>query len=741
MKKLFLITMLFASAGHADHFSNQSFRPVIEKEMPTRVVSSIYDRPDVVQKANEILQSLTTEEKIAQMFMLDMGVLFSQDPEFSKWLETNTPGAFLYPCGAIANSEYAFTQKGIQMNIANAIAAIKQPNAIPVLVGIDNVHGAASVEETPVFPHNINFRNMPVDKVFKHARASGSALQAFSKKLGINMAFSPTVALSHDERWGRNFESAGPNVDNVQALAAGAVSGIQQIRNGKIQGVLATAKHYIGDGDSYEGRDKFLSLLGPDTDETRDAFYERNGKGFMTAIDYDVGCIMLNYGANGFSDGIIPHHFDTKGIAKLRQPRHLGGFGFKGFIVTDDNGQFEADVAHTYVQELQPGNPYSPSKDDYMKAANLAKENFFNASIRTINAGADQLMISVSQPNLLEMLVGAIKAGVSLDRINEACGYILRVKVAMGMFDENPFLPVEKDDLREGAVANYQAAFDSLYYKGNESSSLIPSDKTVLLLGREEDPSSDKLWFDFYDDLGLQSGGWTLGSYGVSGHNFSNFTSSRSTKDYWSDLSSRSYTVNGKLIHGASTIREGFAYRGIDAVKVEEQDIANFTKDTAHALVVLGEFPYYELVGDVENNNPLGVNGYYWLIPEAPPRGFMGPFFPVNSENQYDITLTTRDVRVFLQPNGVDMPGAKISLATYNKLKAAYKRGIKTTAVLLSGRDLNVDAPLNIEDSDPFGKLSLREVTESIVYAYFPGTSGGEAIVDFLLDTPSGRNL
>ena len=361
MKKLLVIAMLFASSSHADYYSHQSPRPEVSRELPKRVISSIYESPDVVKKASEILQKLTTEEKIAQMFMLDMGNLFSADPEFSKWLETNTPGAFLYPCSAIGNSEYAFTQKSVEMNIANALAAIKNSNGIPPLVGIDNVHGAASIEETPVFPHNINFRNMSAEKAFKHARNSGSALAAFSKKVGITMAFAPTVAISHDERWGRNFESAGPN---VEPLAAGVVSGIQQIRNGRIQGILATAKHFIGDGDSYQGRDKFLSVLGPDSEETRAAFYARNGAGFLTAIDYDVGCIMLNYGANGFSDGTIPHHFDTKAIEMLRLPRHLGGFGFKGFIVTDDNGQFEADIAHTFVQELSPDNPNSPSKDD-----------------------------------------------------------------------------------------------------------------------------------------------------------------------------------------------------------------------------------------------------------------------------------------------------------------------------------------------------------------------------------------
>ena len=714
---------------------------------------SIFEQPDVVRTAKAVLASLTLDEKIAQLFMIEINAL--SNPHVSSWLAKNTPGAFLYSAGFA--HPLAYTKSFIKETIKSAIAAT--PNKVPIFISADNIHGSSLIEQTPVFPHNINYTHMSLEHVRKNALAAGKAVAAFSWEVGINMTLAPTVAVSHDLRWGRNYESAGRDLHKVRIMGESFVAGAQQIKqfslkNGsnvikkkRLIGVLATAKHFIGDGDSFQGRDKFLSLLGSDNGATRQAYYDRNGAGYFGAIDSDVGCVMLDYGSSFFNEKEfstlpsknLPHHYDSTAIVRLRADREDGGFGFKGYVLSDYEGPLVSDVLHIYTQELQPGNPKLPSAADSKTAFKTAHSDpkvYCASVVKCINAGCDQMMLGLFVFPF-ENIIDAVKKGVSEERINKACETILRVKAAMGLFDTYIYADkkLNSDYKKEAVISSYQSALDSFYFTGNNHTPLIARDKTLLLLGREQEPNppiaGKPRWFAFYDDLGIQCGGWTLGSFGVAGYysgsvnKLPHKTGDRSTRDYWNKLAACEYTHNGKTILGASTIRDGLHSRGIRSVPIFSLDQLNeYSPENAHALVVLGEFPYFETHGDVENNTP------FW-------NDFtnFSPFIPKNSSGKPDITLTTIDVSVILKSPGVDLEGTKISLETYEKLKRAYQKGINITTVILTGRKLHIDAPLNKHDA-PFGNKTLREVSVNVVYAYLPGTSGGQAIVDFLVDTP-----
>ena len=162
------------------------------------------------------------------------------------------------------------------------------------LLGTDSVHGDQHVLDTVLFPHNIGLAATHDKECFK---ATGYYTAKGVLESGFNYGFVPTVAVSHNPQWGRYYETMGSDPDLIYEYAAAFVEGAQlpNPETGKMDGILASAKHFLGDGATFWGIDQ-----GNNTVYNMKAFLERNYQGYSGAVSQCVGNVMCSYSAVNF---------------------------------------------------------------------------------------------------------------------------------------------------------------------------------------------------------------------------------------------------------------------------------------------------------------------------------------------------------------------------------------------------------------------------------------------------------
>jgi beta-glucosidase len=335
--------------------------------------------------------------------------------------------------------------------------------AIPVLFGVDAVHGNNDVSGATIFPHNVAL-GATRDPDLIHA--IGEATAAEARAAGINWAFAPTLTVPQDDRWGRTYEGYSENPALVAAYAAPAVEGLQgkpgtaQFLDGSH--VIATAKHFLGDGSTAGGKDQGDAGIGEA--QLRDIA----AAGYLPAIDAGVQTVMASYSSwNGVK------MTGNKGLLTDVLKQRMD---FQGFVVGDWNG-------HGQI----PGC----SNVDCPQA---------------IDAGLDMYMAPDSWRGLYQSMLAEVKSGViPMARLDDAVARILRVKLRMGLFEAG--LPSEQPlgghfDLigspAHRALAR-RAVRESLVLLKNQDH-LLPLDphQRILVAG------------DGADNIPKQSGGWTL---------------------------------------------------------------------------------------------------------------------------------------------------------------------------------------------------------------------------------------
>ena len=335
---------------------------------------------------------------------------------------------------------------------------------IPLLYGIDAVHGHNGVVGTVIFPHNIGLgatRDPALVEKAEHITALEMA------GTGIRWTFAPCIAVAQNERWGRTYESFGQSPELVSQMAAAAVRGFQgKELSGRDDSVLACAKHFIGDGGTQEGADEGDTVC--DEATLRKLFLPP----YRDAVRAGVGSIMASYSSWNGEKMHGQKHLLT-GVLKQE-------LGFKGFIISDDAG----------IDQISP---------DYKLAVQIA-----------INAGIDMAMIprgpwqSNSYVDFIRDLKELVAEGrVSETRINDAVSRILRVKFQMGLFEhpytDDPALAADIGSTAHREVAR-QCVRESLVLLKNEKHTLPLSKKIkhVVVVGGAA------------DNLGIQCGGWTV---------------------------------------------------------------------------------------------------------------------------------------------------------------------------------------------------------------------------------------
>ncbi|MEM1091494.1 MAG: glycoside hydrolase family 3 N-terminal domain-containing protein [Pseudomonadota bacterium] len=347
---------------------------------------------------------------------------------------------------------------------AASMAADGDHLPIPLLYGIDAIHGNNNVRGATIFPHNIGLG----------AANDGALLArvaAVTKReilaAGVEWTFAPTVAVAQDYRWGRTYESYSSDTDLVTRYGHQFVTELQ----GDLQddSVIACAKHFIGDGATTHGIDQ------GDADLTEAKLTATHLPPFKAAIDAGVLTVMASFNSwNG--DKCHGHEYLLSTLLK-------GRLGFGGLVISDWDG----------IDYLS---------DDYTEAIALS-----------VNAGVDLFMVSEAWREFIAGLKRNVLEGrVPITRINDAVSRILGVKVKWGLFDRPR--PAERpwsDHASFGSAAHREVARDavrkSLVLLKNEGDLLpLDSSATILVCGRNA------------NNVGHQCGGFSLDWQGTDGN-------------------------------------------------------------------------------------------------------------------------------------------------------------------------------------------------------------------------------
>lgn len=470
---------------------------------------SISDRVDAV------MATLTLEQKVAQMIQGEIKHVTPDD------LRRYGLGSVLNGGGSFpAQNKYSSIQDWVDLADSYYLASIDTSEGsagIPVIWGTDAVHGHNNVIGATLFPHNIALGAVG-DPELTAAIAEATAKEVSAT--GIDWIFAPTLAVAKDPRWGRTYESYGSDPALVREFAGGVVEAMQS------NGIVATAKHFIGDGGTHRGIDQ------GDTRLSKSDLLAIHGQGYVTAIEAGVMTVMASFNSwNG--DKIHGSH-------ELLSTVLRDELGFDGFVVSDWNG----------IGQVTGCKP-----DDCVQA---------------INAGIDMIMVPKDWLTLLRNMVAQVEAGeISEARIDEAVRRILKVKFQSGLMDRG--LPSERAAVYAKTVGS--EAHRALAQEAVRRSLVLVKHQGNLL---PLDPAGVyRLAGAGADDIGLQSGGWTISWQGTG-------------------------NVNADF-PGGTSILDGF----IKHAKAAGGDVALYdpeesTEELDAVVVVIAEPPYAEGQGDIE---------------------------------------------------------------------------------------------------------------------------------------------
>jgi len=462
-----------------------------------------YDAP-----AKQLLAKMTLDEKVGQMCQPDQSALRNITD-----IEKYFLGSLLSGGGSGPKKKSDYTLNGwTDMVYGYQRHALKTRLAIPLIYGIDAVHGHNNIPGAVVFPHNIGLgcaRDAKLVELVERTTA------AEVRATGINWVFAPCVTVPRDLRWGRTYEGYSENPDIVKVLGEAAVRGFQGSNLADPLSVVACAKHYVGDGGTKYGTGKMNDGRGLDQGDTRcdEATLRRiHLPGYVTTVKAGVATIMPSYSSwNGNK---------CSGQKYLLTDVLKQELGFDGFLISDYNAIDSINNATSYKQCVE-----------------LA-----------INAGMDMVMLTDKYAEFcrdLKELAGEGK--VPMSRIDDAVTRILRVKFAMGLMDKNRS-PLADRSLQKSfgsaehrAVAR-QAVRESLVLLKNEGRTLplAKSMKRIHVAGVGA------------DDLGMQCGGWTIDWQGSMGNHVPGGTSILTAiKNTVSKETEVTFSKDGKGAEGA----------------------------------------------------------------------------------------------------------------------------------------------------------------------------------------------
>ena len=464
---------------------------------PDMLYSQQYEDKTTSIKAKNLVAEMTLDEKIGQMTQVDHRYL-----EQKSDIKTYFLGSLLSGGGSAPDTNNP--RSWVSMYNEYQDFALDTRLAIPLIYGIDAVHGHNNVYGATIFPHNIGLGcSNDEELVQKISEATAREILA----TGLDWTFAPCLAVSQDERWGRTFESYSEDTEIVTRLGIASIKGYQGNNLNNSNSVLACAKHYVGDGSTIFGTginggiDRGDVLV--DEKELRSKYIEP----FRSAVENGVGSIMISYNS-WQSKRLHGHSYLINDILKKE-------LGFSGFVVSD------------------------------WAAIDDIDEDYKTSIITAINAGIDMIMVpgkhskkSHSYIEFINLLKKSILEGsVSINRINDAVYRILKIKYSMGLF-EKPLKDYKK--LKEvGSSRNRELAREGvnksvvILQNNNDVLPISKNIKSILVAGKHG------------HDLGYQCGGWTISWQGGSGNITIGTTILDGIRDNIESHSSVTFSENG----------------------------------------------------------------------------------------------------------------------------------------------------------------------------------------------------
>jgi len=493
----------------------------------------------VRQRVSDLLRRMTLEEKIGQMTQAERAAV---DSDTSK-IATDHLGSILSGGGSVPtpNRPYAWAN----MVDRYQKAALQTRLHIPILYGIDTVHGDGNMYGATIFPHNIGLgatRDPALARRAAHVAANET------RSTGPQWAFAPCICVARDDRWGRIYESFGETPSLVKRMET-AIEGFQGPPGHLSDNtrVLATAKHFAGDGLTTYGTGSNDQTTGDYTiDQGVDIVSHRTFRRlalspYVPAIHrHHVGSVMPSYSDVDWTEDGMGNRINMHGNRRLITGWLKQRQAFKGFVISDYNG----------IDHINP--EAGPSSDPAVFRQRVAAG---------VNAGIDMFM----QPNNFEDFETTLKSlvedgTVSTGRIDDAVRRILRAKFKLGLFD-HPY--TDRSHLHQvgsqahRAVALRAVAESQVLLKNRRATLPLRSSRPVYVAGSNA------------NNIGNQAGGWTLTWQGGSTN----------------------------VIPG-TTILQGIRHASTAPVTFSE-DASTPVPHSAVGVVVVGETPYAEGFGDV----------------------------------------------------------------------------------------------------------------------------------------------
>ncbi|MCA9919442.1 MAG: glycoside hydrolase family 3 protein [Anaerolineales bacterium] len=421
------------------------------------------------ERAADLLGRMTLAEKIGQMTQIEKNSLTPEQVTH-------------YALGSVLSGGGGYPKSGntpqdwVAMIGEFQKAALGTRLGIPLIYGVDAVHGHNNLHGAVIFPHNIGLgatRN--VDLVKKIGRFTATELLATN----VHWNFAPAVSVPQDIRWGRTYEGFSENSDLVAELGAAYVCGLQS------GGVSASVKHFVGDGGTrwgsthpipwiprmwQAGDDRWCIDQGvTDVDET--TLREVHLRPYAAAIAAGAKNIMVSYSSwNGLK--MHGHHYLLTDVLK-------GEMGFEGFLISD------------------------------FLAINQLHEDYHTCVVQAVNAGLDMVMVPFDAAQFINTLTVAVEAGaVPQSRIDDAVRRILLVKFEFGLFERpfaDPTLHAAIGSEAHRAAAREAVQKSLVLLKNDNMLPLSTKTSTLLMAGEAA------------NNIGLQCGGWTIEWQGRSG--------------------------------------------------------------------------------------------------------------------------------------------------------------------------------------------------------------------------------
>jgi beta-glucosidase len=494
----------------------------------------------VAARVRDLLSRMTLAEKVGQMTQAERAAVDTNRPLITTW----NLGSLLSGGGSTPATNDP--QAWADMVDAYQSYALKTRLQIPLIYGIDAVHGHNNVKDATLFPHNIGLGSTRDPQLVRRAEQMAATE---TRATGIPWAFAPCLCVARDDRWGRTYESFGEDPSLVIKMET-SIDGLQGTTTKDLASnrhVLASAKHFAGDGDTTYGSGR-NSAGASSSDYPIDQGITQRSWAHFARVDlspyvpavqkHHVGTIMPSYSSVDYTDDGLGNPIKMHANRELIRGWLESKVGFDGFIISDYNA----------IHQIPPTSSTDSPTPYQVRTA--------------VNAGVDMAMEPNDYQKFETRLIAEVNAGnVTMERINDAVSRILTKKFQLGLF-EHPF--ADRSLIKTiGSPAHRkiarQAAAESQVLLKNAGGVLpLRRNARVYVAGRNA------------DNLGNQAGGWTITWQGQSG----NFTK-------------------------GTTILQGMRQVAPGAQITYSLDASAPMTGSDVGVVVVGETPYAEGYGDV----------------------------------------------------------------------------------------------------------------------------------------------